>query len=171
MPKTEKNDGKKLSCCPELNHNSDSHLHDTFDEKFLKEFGCVLPFFTNFKNQSFMCDLGVPNNKISEYYTAYNGKQTYISTSVAPEPRFGSCNFFKKPILKKMAKTSLFWGISLKRTLEYWLRGIRLSFILFPQTSPIRGARNCDYVSRHWTNQWGTPVAGTRIGEVWGNKI
>ena len=76
MPKYEKNDGKKLSCCPELNHNSDTHLLDTIDKKFQKEFSCVLPFFTNFKNQSFMCDLGgLSNHKVSQYFNAYNGKE------------------------------------------------------------------------------------------------
>ena len=83
MPKNEKDNGKNLPCCPELNHNSDTHLVDTIDKLFQKEFGCVLPFFTNFKNQSFMCDLGgLSNHQISKYLNAYNGKENYQNLSI-----------------------------------------------------------------------------------------
>ena len=73
----ENNVTNKQSCCPEMNHKSDSFLLDNFDVQFHKEFGCVLPFFTNVKNQSLMCDLGgLSKRERMEFYNAYNGKST-----------------------------------------------------------------------------------------------
>ena len=70
----EKNDSKKLSCCQELDHKSDKFLIDSFDVLFQKEFGCYLPFFTNVKNQSLMCDLGsLSKRERARFYHAWTG--------------------------------------------------------------------------------------------------